>query len=139
MNRPAVLLLSLLSLCLEACYPANGAPPEDRFWLKSGIGKSQKSADWSMCAEQSLRKLGDAERKAFEEGQSAYREGLRTNAPFPFEVPEGYDEAAQKHREQTRQCLYGLGYRFTASLYWCLAQDGGDNWGDCRRYRKYRR
>ncbi|MDO9832535.1 hypothetical protein Q7381_11880 [Glaesserella parasuis] len=124
-------LLVLLVFLLNGCYLANGSPSSVEFWVKNGNKISINEV--RSCQEKSFLSLG----KRFEFLKSQF---YKNGEYHPDQNSIYYKEYSEYRREASRrnaQCFYGLGYRFKAPLYWCLAQDG-DNTRICTENIKYR-
>ncbi|QLB12882.1 hypothetical protein EV697_10819 [Bisgaardia hudsonensis] len=131
-----LLLLSLI-LVLSGCYLANGSPPEYSFWKKNGIELSDIDAE--NCYQRAkYSSLNEEEKERFDFLEKIAVNSLAKMAFYHESEYKEYLNFLNKLDVLKNQCLYDLGYRFQAPLYWCLAQDG-DNTQTCIENMKYRK
>ncbi len=126
-----VLLIFLIFL-LSGCYLANGSPSQYKFWIKPQASVEEQKNDWAFCRKQSNDNLSKADKNLLKEGDTNWESLYQRKQDY-----ERYSYLIRKEGAYFRACIYQLGYRFKAPLYWCLAQDG-DNTRICTENMKYR-
>ncbi|WP_044470371.1 hypothetical protein [Mannheimia massilioguelmaensis] len=128
-------LSTIFSLLLLGCYLANGSPNAYTFWIKDG--RHISASEMKFCFDKNKSKLGSANKKRLEYLETRYEKlgYLKMKTEYPNEYQE-YRSLRELIPSNT-SCYYELGYKFSAPLYWCMAQDG-DNASICRENAKYR-
>lgn len=115
-----------LTLLLSSCYLANGSPSSVNFWIKNN--KKISFEEIQNCERKAYSSIGEKSLLLY----NKFRGGVLTN-----NERKEHSSYTKQATPLVRQCYYELGYRFTAPLYWCLAQDG-DNTRICTENMKYR-
>ena len=92
----------------------------------------EQKNDWAFCRKQSNDNLSEADKNLLKEGDTNWENLYHRKQDY-----ERYSYLIRKEGAYFRNCIYQLGYRFKAPLYWCLAQDG-DNTRTCTENMKYR-
>ncbi|MDY4278009.1 MAG: hypothetical protein SOX68_03535 [Faecalicoccus sp.] len=124
-------IILLLVIFLQSCYLANGSPSENEYWFRDSEKLSYK--DSKKCSSQVFPNLGERYIYLYNKRQ---RVGFIEFYKNKKEAEE-YNIYLDKAAKLLSKCYYGLGYRFKAPPYWCLAQDG-DNTRICIENMRYR-
>ena len=120
----------LMNLFLSGCYLANGSPNSDKFWIKDNDVNRKK--EWKYCTEKAYSRLTKQQQIYINQGEDNWDDLYRDKEKYKL-----YENAIKLDSMYFSECIYKLGYRFNAPLYWCLAQDG-DNTKICIDNMKYR-
>ncbi|KGQ71297.1 hypothetical protein OA57_03500 [Chelonobacter oris] len=117
---------------ISGCYLANGSPSQYKFWVKHHTSVEERKNDWASCRKISNNNFSESDKSLLEKGKTNWENLYSKKQDY-----EHYSYLIKKKDAYFRNCIYQLGYRFKAPLYWCLAQDG-DNTGICMENLKYR-